>query len=122
MRKFNNKEWGYGMDEERIDGLLDALSRHYKDAYMKEEAYDWEATEAAEPKPRYDFNKMLREVMIELHRSGQDTFMALKNDQLRDWWTGELAKIKKEEAKLAAREKAKSLLSEEERKLLGMKF
>lgn len=114
------------MDEERIDNLLNALSRHYKDAYMKEE-YVWEEAEEIDlyketPRPPSEYKRMLMDVMIELHRSGQDTFMALKNDGLREWWNGELAKIKRAEAKAAAREKAKSLLSDEERKLLGMKF
>jgi hypothetical protein len=112
------------MNKDEFDGLARTLSQIYKDTYYeKEVSWDDEAEELMESaKPKYSFDKMLREVMIELHRSGQDTFMALKNDALRDWWSVELAKIKKEEAKALAREKAKSLLSEEERKLLGMKF
>ena len=113
------------MNKDEFDGFAKALTQVYKDTYYEKEISHWddEAEELLETKkPKYSFDKMLREVMIELHRSGQDTFMALKNDALRDWWSAELAKIKKEEAKALAREKAKSLLSEEERKLLGMKF
>lgn len=112
------------MGDDHMDQLMNVLSRAYKDTYLEEDN-EWDGmTKAAEAKPRYDHASMLREVMHELHKQGEglDTLLALKNDQLRDWWNVELAKIKRDEAKRAAREKAKSLLSEEERKLLGMKF
>lgn len=112
------------MNKDEFNGLARTLSQIYKDTYYeKEVSWDEEAEELMESaKPKVNYENMLREVMVELHRSGQDTFMALKNDNLRDWWSVELAKIKREEAKALAREKAKFLLSEEERKLLGMKF
>lgn len=109
------------MNSDEFDRIADALTKAYKDTYMN--TWEDEADEIMEPvKPKYNFEKLLGEVMRELHRSGQDTFVALKNDKLRDWWSVELAKIKREEAKAAARERAKNLLSKEERELLGMKF
>ena len=112
------------MNDTQLDHIMKTLSKAYQDTYLTDEN-DWDTMiEAAEAKPRYDHAGMLRDVMHELHKQGDglDTLLALKNDQLREWWNTELAKIKKEEAKRAAREKAKSLFSEEERKLLGMKF
>lgn len=109
------------MNRDEFDSLADALTKAYKDTYLN--TWEDEAEEIMKPaKPTYNFEKLLGEVMSELHRSGQDTFIALKNDKLRDWWSVELAKIKREEAKAAARERAKNLLSKEERELLGMKF
>lgn len=107
-----------------ITDMARILSDVYTQTYESKMAGwgDTEYEDSTYKKENPMFEKLLREVMIELHRSGQDTFIALKNDKLRDWWSVELAKIKKEEAKVAAREKAKSLLSEEERKLLGMRF
>jgi hypothetical protein len=123
--KRNTKNWGYGMDEDRVGDILTSLNRMYKDAYMgsnwDNEEYDMDL-DSKPPVPKVNHERLLRDVMYDLHQQGQDSFMVLKNDQLREWWAGELAKIKKEEAKIAAREKAKSLLSEDERRLLGMKF
>lgn len=118
------------MNKNEFDNLAQALTRAYKETYQWEDdtKMDWDEVEIEEEyvksRPKVNYENLLREVMHELHRQGEgmDTLLALKNDRLRDWWSVELAKIKKEEAKVAAREKAKSLLSEEERKLLGMKF
>lgn len=112
------KNWGGPMQDDYMDNMLQILKGTYLD-----DQWD-DVTEAIASKPRYDYEWMLRDVMHELHDQGQglDTLLALKNDQLREWWNTELAKIKRADAKQAAREKAKSLLSEEERKLLGMKF
>lgn len=120
------KDRGYRINDDDMDQMLHALSKAYKDTYLvSKDDWEWDdMVEVAEDKPRYDHAGMLRDVMHELHKQGDglDTLLALKNDQLREWWSTELAKIKRDEAKRAAREKAKSLLSEEERKLLGMKF
>lgn len=118
------RDWGYRMNDE-MDQIMKTLSKAYQDTYLSDRWDDMEEAEAeGPPKPRYDHAGMLRDVMHELHKQGDglDTLLALKNDMLREWWNTELVKIKKEEAKRAAREKAKSLFSEEERKLLGMKF
>ena len=114
---------GYRMNDDDMDDVLHALSKAYKDTYLDKE-WDTLFDESEEIVSRVDHEWLLRDVMHELHKQGEglDTLLALKNDQLREWWSTELAKIKRAEAKAAAREKAKSLLSEEERKLLGMKF
>lgn len=125
--KKNTDEWTYGMEEDRVGDILNSLNRMYKDTYMKsswDNEQEWEVDEVVERVSRVPHDLLLRDVMYELHKQGDglDTLMALKNDQLRDWWATELGKIKKAEARAAAREKAKILLSDEERKLLGMKF
>ena len=50
------KEWGYGMDDDEMDHLMNALTKAYKDTYLvTKDDYDWDdMVEAAETKPRYD--------------------------------------------------------------------
>lgn len=119
-------DWGYTMNDDDMNRMLVALTKAYKDTYMDDKEWDWHevADEVVERGPKVNHANLLREVMHELHKQGDglDTLLALKNDELRDWWSSELAKIKRAEAKSAARERAKSLLSKEERELLGMKF
>lgn len=112
------------MRDDDIDRLADMLGQAYKMKQWDSTYDDLEYADAVVSKNKFNHAGMLRDVMHELHKQGQglDTLLTLKNDMLREWWSGELAKIKHEEAKHAAREKAKDLFSEEERKLLGMKF
>lgn len=114
----------YNMNDDDMDRVLNALTKAYKDTYVDEKEWEWDDAAEIVRGPKVNHANLLRDVMHELHKQGDglDTLLALKNDELREWWNTELAKIKKAEAKAAARERAKNLLTKEERELLGMKF
>lgn len=114
-------------EDNDYDKWPETLSKVYMDICKKSAHWEPDTEEELVTKtvaPKVDHAKLLREVMHELHKQGDglDTLISLKNDELRDWWSTELAKIKRAEAKAIAREKAKELFSEEERKLLGLRF
>jgi hypothetical protein len=46
----------------------------------------------------------------------------LRDDELNEWWGKEVAKMEAAELKAAAKERAMSVLSPDERKALGLKF
>ena len=89
----------------------------------EEEALDYEAEVVhREEKRPSDYKRMLYGVMKHLHETGADTMEVLRDDELNEWWGKELAKIKAAELKEAAKERAMSVLSYEERRALGLKF
>lgn len=118
-------------DNDYIDKVLEAMSVMAKDRYgddlRKTYIETWEDAEeldiyrekADERRPS-NYKGMLLRVMTHLRSTGEDVLLALKDDELREWWDKELAKIKHKEAVTAAKEKAMLVLSEEERRLLGM--
>lgn len=65
---------------------------------------------------------MLVRLMKHLRATGEDVFVVLKDEELHRWWQGKLKEILKEEAKEAAIKRATELLSEDERRALGLKF
>jgi hypothetical protein len=69
-----------------------------------------------------DLDAMLTGVMKHLHDTGADTFEILRDDKLAAWWGKKLKEIKKQEQLAIAREAAKSTLTKEQRKLLGLDF
>lgn len=69
-----------------------------------------------------DIESMLVGVMTHLHESGADTFEILRDDNLNAWWTKKLQEIEKKKRQEEAVEKAKTSLTKEQRKLLGLNF
>lgn len=112
------------MNDDELDHMVDILQKSYKKSVDSawEDEYDELVGNKVSKKAMANCEMMLRQVMMDLHDQGQDTFHILKNDMLRDWWTQELAKIQRDRAKKAAREKAKDMFSKEERELLGLRF
>jgi hypothetical protein len=69
-----------------------------------------------------ELDAMLTGVMKHLHETGADTFEILRDQQLNAWWGKKLKEIKKQEELDKAREVAKSTLTKEQRKILGLGF
>ena len=69
-----------------------------------------------------EYKRMLMGVMKHLRETGADTLEVLRDNELNEWWGGEVAKIEAAERKAAAKERAMSVLSPEERRALGLKF
>lgn len=87
-----------------------------------EEELEYERAAVREEKRPSDYKRMLMGVMKHLRETGADTMEVLRDNELNEWWGGEVAKIEAAERKAAAKERAMSVLSAEERKALGLKF
>lgn len=115
--------------------MVRALSDIYAETQNWEKGYrmnDWayeedledeygKAVERESHRPS-DYKRMLLGVMKHLRETGADTLEVLRDNELNEWWGGEVAKIEAAERKAAAKERAMSVLSPEERKALGLKF
>lgn len=110
------------------DSEMTTYASAFKRAFNQWEAdnADWnkcnEIASKIKPKPKADYEGMLRRLMTDLRSTGSDTFAVLKDEELGEWWSEEVKKIEREEAKAAAKERALSTLSPAERKLLGLGF
>lgn len=118
------------MNQKEFDDMARILSQVYKDTYYEKESavewdeevdYDSEIVRREEKRPS-DYKRMLLGVMKHLRETGADTLEVLRDNELNEWWGGEVAKIEAAERKAAAKERAMSVLSPEERKALGLKF
>lgn len=65
--------------------------------------------------------------MEELERNGKEDFLLLKDDNLREWWTGHKAEVARKEAERLEKERIETIrkeafakLSLEEREVLGL--
>lgn len=118
--KVNQNDWG---------DIARALTQAYKETYQWEDKVEWdeevdydsEVVRREEKRPS-DYKRMLMGVMKHLRETGADTMEILRDNELNEWWGGEVAKIEAAERKAAAKERAMSVLSPEERRALGLKF
>lgn len=117
------------VNQKEFDDMARVLTRAYKETYKWEDAVEWdeevdydsEVVRREEKRPS-DYKRMLMGVMKHLRETGADTMEILRDDELNEWWGREVAKIEAAERKEAAKERAMSVLSPEERKALGLKF
>lgn len=115
----NQKEW---------DDMARVLTRAYKETYKWEDTVEWdeeldyEREMVREEKRPGDYKRMLLGVMKHLRETGADTMEILRDNELNEWWGREVAKMEAAERKAAAKERAMSVLSPEERRALGLKF
>ena len=112
------------MKKKDINTLLDYASNIMNNRYTYEtykNSFDWDdAEDIEEDAEEVDFEGMLTRVMLHLHSTGEDVLLSLKDEELRAWWSDTLKDIEHNEAVAAAKEKAMLVLSDEERKLLGL--
>jgi methionyl-tRNA synthetase len=95
----NNDEWDKSEYEINLDEILGVTTSAVK-----------------------ELDAMLTGVMTHLHETGADTFEILRDQNLNAWWGKKLKEIKKQKEVNKAREIAKSTMTKEQRKLLGLDF
>lgn len=119
---------GSKVNQKEFESVARALTRAYKETYQWEDTVEWDEEVdydremAREEKRPSDYKRMLLGVMKHLRETGADTMEILRDNELNEWWGGEVAKIEAAERKAAAKERAMSVLSPEERRALGLKF
>ncbi len=96
-----------------------------------DDSWERQARESAKKEMRDHADKLARiacKAMTELVKSGHADFLILKDDEVREWWEQhQEADRKAQEAKLEKQRRAKikkealSKLSDEEKKVLGIK-
>ena len=91
---------------------------------------DWPGFEKKRPSKKFNLGEMTAfaiSAMEELERDGKADFLLLKDDNLREWWTGYKAEEARKEAERLEKERIETLrtealakLSAEEREVLGL--
>jgi len=109
-----------------VTTLNDIMNQGYGSRKMDWEDAEEDLTEyrvaAERDRPPSDYKRMLMGVMKHLRETGADTLEVLRDNELNDWWGKEVAKMEAAERKAAAKERAMSVLTAEERRALGLKF
>lgn len=115
------------------DKLIDIMKYVTKDleAYNSSwgkvyEEYEEEIDDFEERRPRneakFNYEQMLLNVLKYLDQAGGVEFAVLKDPELGRYWNKKKKEIEHQKKVDAAKEKLMSALSEEERKLLGIKL
>lgn len=91
---------------------------------------DWPGFEKKRPSKKFNLGEMTAfaiSAMEELERDGKADFLLLKDDNLREWWTGHKAEEARKEAERLEKERIETVrtealakLSAEEREVLGL--
>jgi hypothetical protein len=115
----------YDIDEIIFNSLSEGYMSHSNNApdlwkvFSKMHSTAKRATPADDPEPvtrRYDYKSMAETLMRELVANEIESHVLLKDDDIRDWWTG-ILKEEKRKAEEEARKEAARIKKENDKKL-----